>query len=80
LGVLYSRGLGVQRDYEEAAEWFGRSADKRYAPAMVNLALLWEKTDDDEAGLWLEQAAALGSVQAQRLLNLRWRAENSRAY
>lgn len=69
LGTLYYRGLGGQPDYNEAGQWFGRSAEENYPPAMVNLAILWQKGGDyDEARSWLRKAAELGSEEAERRL------------
>lgn len=40
LGVLYQQGLGVDKDFDQAAEWFDRAAQQGYAPAAAALRAL----------------------------------------
>lgn len=38
LGVFYKRGCVVEKDYTKAFEWFKKSAEQKYIPAICNLA------------------------------------------
>ena len=40
LGALYENGDGVPMDPAEAAKWYQKAVDQKYAPAMNSLALL----------------------------------------
>jgi len=82
LGALYYRGLGVQPDYDKAGRWFGRSAEENYAPAMVNLAILWQGESYDKTttrhGSGCEKRLNEGSAEAeQRVLSLPLQPQNS---
>src|SRR5258706_12995305 len=37
VGAMYWRGAGVQQDYAEAAKWYQKSADQRYAKGQYNI-------------------------------------------
>jgi TPR repeat protein len=41
VGVAYSRGLGVEQSYAEAAVWYRRAAEKGFAGARYNLACFY---------------------------------------
>jgi TPR repeat protein len=41
LGLAYSGGYGVEKDYIKAFNWFQRAALKQYSPAQFNLAQLY---------------------------------------
>jgi TPR repeat protein len=41
LGYLYENGLGVTRDYAEAARWYQLAADSGYARAQFHLGVLY---------------------------------------
>jgi hypothetical protein len=60
---IYANGTdGVPEDYVQAAKWYQRAADKKYAPAMQELGYLYEQglgvPKDSLAGLKLQRAAA----------------------
>ena len=40
---MYSGGRGVPRDDAEAIEWFLKAADQGFAPAQINLGVLYER-------------------------------------
>ena len=42
LGILNYLGLGKQRDYRKAAEWFQQSAQMGFADAQYNLGSMYE--------------------------------------
>ncbi len=75
LGVLYARGLGVQKDYKEAAAWYRRAAEQNQAQAQYSLANLYAlgrgmKANYAEAAYWYRRAADQGLPQAQYNLGL----------
>ncbi|MET0533548.1 MAG: caspase family protein [Steroidobacter sp.] len=43
VGEIYERGLGVPPNYEAAATWYQKAADKNYARALFNLGTLYEQ-------------------------------------
>jgi uncharacterized protein len=62
LGLMYSEGHGVPQDHAEAAEWYQRAANERYAQAQYNLGLLYANgegvaQDNVQAHLWFNLAA-----------------------
>ncbi len=42
LGILYSTGKGVPREYDLAMKWFATAAKSGFGPAFVNLAIMHE--------------------------------------
>ena len=64
LGEIFERGMGVPADYEAAASWYRRAADKDYSRAAINLGTLYEKglgvtQDSTQALSWYRRAAGL---------------------
>jgi hypothetical protein len=60
---IYANGMdGVPVDYELAAKWYQRAAQKKYAPAMQELGYLYEQglgvPKDPAAGINLQRAAS----------------------
>lgn len=43
VGEIYERGLGVEPNYETAAMWYQKAADKGYSRAIFNLGTLYEQ-------------------------------------
>jgi hypothetical protein len=43
VGEIYERGLGVEPNYEAAALWYQKAADKGYSRAIFNLGTLYEQ-------------------------------------
>lgn len=41
LGVMYAKGVGLQKDFVRAEYWFLRAAQKRYGPALHHLGTLY---------------------------------------
>ena len=70
LGLLYARGLGVEKNGETSLTWFRKAAEQGYATAEFNLATLFskgisvEKNQSVAAG-WFLKAAEHGHVGAQ---------------
>jgi TPR repeat protein len=71
LGVIHSRGDGVERNPAQAAEWYSRAAERGYARAQYNLGLLYAngdgvRRDYVKAYTWFSIAAAgLGSGEGR---------------
>lgn len=75
VAIMYHRGLGVPRDYEAAAEWWRRAADRGQVTAQCNLGIMYMYglgvgQDDVKAYLYLSAAAARGSKDARRKRDL----------
>src|SRR5262249_22468246 len=43
VGEIYERGMGVEPNYEAAAQWYQKAADKGYSRAIFNLGTLYEQ-------------------------------------
>lgn len=43
VGEIYEKGLGADRNYQQAAYWYQQAADNENPRAMMNLGLLYEK-------------------------------------
>ena len=70
LGLLYSLGQGVERDYVKARDWFEKAAHKDEMGAMINLGVLYEngqgvERDYAKAGESYEKAADKGDESAK---------------
>ena len=73
LGVLYHRGLGVDRDVVRASQWYTRAAEQGNMEAQYrlgNMYLMGEgvRQSDSEATYWLEKAAQQGHTDAKHNL------------
>ena len=73
LGVLYHRGLGVDRDVMRASQWYTRAAEQGNMDAQYrlgNMYLMGEgvRQSDSEATYWLEKAAQQGHADAKHNL------------
>lgn len=71
LGECYEHGVGVARDYAQAAKWYGLAAEQSFADAQFLLGELYRKglgvkRDYQEALRLFEQAAAQNSAWGQR--------------
>lgn len=63
LGELYAKGRGVQQDYAQAREWYGKAASQGHPLAQNNLAELYfaglgVSQDYVRAYMWVDLAAA----------------------
>lgn len=68
-------------DYQGAAEWYGRAADRGLGGALYRLALLYENgtgvgRDAVEAAVLLEKASARGNAQARTALGMKYMTGN----
>ncbi len=73
LGEMFTRGPDIDRDYRQAANWFGRAARKGNPKAQYKLGLMYARglgvtTNNIEAYAWLKIAATQGSERAMRYL------------
>lgn len=78
IGFMYLRGLGVQRDWEEAARWFNKSLNKTkdFVPAYEHLSMISTvkkrgiTEQDDKAITTYRSAAEKGNATAQYKLGI----------
>lgn len=76
LALRYKDGTGaLKRDLPQATEWFAKSAESGFVPAMVELgdALRWGRgirTNPRRAVEWYQRAAEAGSARAKLQLGL----------
>ncbi len=64
VGEIYEKGLGVEPDYAQAAEWYEKAAEQGFARAMMNLGALYESgrgvpRDPARALSWYRRASGL---------------------
>jgi TPR repeat protein len=81
MGEMHYQGIGVARDYTEAANWYQRAARAGSARAQFNLALMVERgrgvqRDAKLAANWYLRAANAGLVPAQLNLAMMYAAGN----
>lgn len=75
MGGIYDRGLGVERDHQQAMYWYEKSAEQGGIKLQHELALRYLhgkgiERDDSKALYWWKKAADAGSSQAQYNLAL----------
>ena len=73
LGLMYSTGEGVPRNYTEATRWYRMAAEQGFAEAQVYLGLMYldgrsVPRNYTEAVRWFRMAAEQGFAEAQFLL------------
>jgi hypothetical protein len=73
LGELYAKGIGVGRDYREAAKWYRKAAEQGHTQAQYELGRLYAQglgvaRDYSEAAKWYRLAAEKGYIPAQHFL------------
>ncbi len=73
VGIHYYLGLGVERDFSVAAQWFERAARAANADAQRNLGVLYMRgwgvpRDNVTAYGWLFQASSQGNRRAREYL------------
>ncbi len=72
---MYYNGLGVERDYEKAIEWYSKAAEQGYSTAQNNLGNMYYnglgvERDYEKAIEWYSKAAEQGNKRA--LNSLAW--------
>lgn len=75
VGTMLMKGVGVAKNYEDAARWFRKAAARGHAKAQYNLGLLvakgaGTKQDPALARHWFAQSAELGFAPAQHRLGM----------
>ncbi len=43
MGVMLSKGEGINKDFKEAKEWYLKSAKQNYGYAIYNLGVIYER-------------------------------------
>ncbi len=74
VGVIYERGIGIESNQSQAAQWFEKSALQGYMDAQFNVAIMYAvgrgvEADEGKAMMWLAKAAKQGDKEARKLLN-----------
>lgn len=75
LALHYAEGKNIERNYQLAAQWYGKAAQQDLAMAQYRLAVLYEKglgvgQDGREAKRLFQRAAEQGNVRAMHSLGL----------
>lgn len=70
VGYAYANGIGVRKNYNEAVEWYKKSANQGNASALNNLGACYEdgngvRADMDECIHYYKMAAEKGSIKAK---------------
>lgn len=70
LGVCYLTGQVVERNFQEALNWFRKAAEQNFPEAINNIGVVYEsgygvKVDFCEAEKWYKKAADLGLTKAK---------------
>lgn len=73
VGVIYERGLGVEKDDTLAAQWYKKSALQGHIDAQYNIGIMYVsgrgvEQNDGFAMMWLSLAAKQGDKEARKLL------------
>lgn len=72
IGEMFEKGLGVEKNYEVAQEWFQKSSDQDDDVGMLNLGLLLLKNEGDNnivvATDLIKKSVEKGNIQAQTIL------------
>ena len=75
LGIRYSFGQGVEQDYQEAVNWYRKSAEQGDARAQYNLGICYSQgegveQDSQKAVVWYKKSAEQGIAEAQYNLGI----------
>lgn len=70
LGILYQKGLGVEKNLKTAFIWYKRAAANGNTDAMYNLGIMYDQgkviyRSAKDATKWWQKAAELGNAAAQ---------------
>lgn len=73
VGARMAEGKGTPQNFQEAAKWYARSADRGFAQAQYRLGTFYErglglKPDRKLAAAWYQRAADQGNVKAMHNL------------
>lgn len=72
-GVMYERGMGIDKNETQAAQWYEKSAIQGYVDAQYNIAIMYAsgrgvQKNEPIAMMWLALAAKQGDKEARKLL------------
>jgi len=75
MGLKFADGVGVDRDYAQAAHWYAQAAEQNHGLAQLKLAMLYGHgqgvaRDEQKCLLWLTRSANLGDAVAQYRLGV----------
>ncbi len=75
LGMRYTYGYGVNKDYSKAFRWFKKAADQNYPEAQYHIGVMYSygesiTKDQAKAAKWYEKSANQGFTAAQNNLGL----------
>lgn len=70
LGILYQKGLGVEKNPKTAFIWYKRASANGHTDAMYNLGIMYNKgrviyRSPKDAIKWWKKSAELGNAEAQ---------------
>ncbi len=70
LGLMFENAIGVAKNMQQAAAWYGRAAQQGHAQAQTNLGVLYARgvgvpRNDPYAVAWFRKAAEQGLAKAQ---------------
>ncbi len=70
LGILYQKGLGVEKNPKAAFIWYKRASANGHTDAMYNLGIMYNKgrviyRSPKDATKWWKKSAELGNAEAQ---------------
>lgn len=70
LGILYQKGLGVEKNPKTAFIWYKRASANGHTDAMYNLGIMYDRgkviyRSPKDATNWWKKAAELGNAAAQ---------------
>lgn len=70
LGILFQKGLGVEKNPKTAFIWYKRASANGNTDAMYNLGIMYNKgrvvyRSPKDAAKWWEKSAKLGNAEAQ---------------
>lgn len=73
VGVMFERGMGVEKDDTKAAEWYEKAAVQGHVDAQYNIAIMYASgrgvtRNEPIAMMWLALAAKQGDKEARKLL------------
>ena len=74
IGVMYSKGHGVEVSHEEQFKWYRKSADLGLVNAIHGVGICYHNgfgvpKDDFEAMRWFVRSAAMGNMRSQKMVD-----------
>lgn len=73
IGVIYERGIGIEQNQTQAAQWYEESARQGYVDAQYNIGIMYASgrgvaKDEGLAMMWLARAAKQKDTESRKLL------------